>query len=135
LGLGAAEILDNFDSPASETADPVGGLSTFIEPDGAGVFASCAAEDAADAGPRDRAQAHRAGFGACNQFADRVVCAEIVGTDGLLGQGNGDHLGVSDRAVRRHHDGDARRDKPPAVCIEDRCAKRSACLPFDILLG
>ena len=88
---------------------------------------------ARDPRPQDGAQAHQAGLGAGHQFAAGLRrCAQVVGFQLLLGEGDGHDLGVGRRAVQRLDAVDAGAQQPPRFALEYRGGERPAALVFHV---
>ena len=94
-----------------------------------------AADKAPDAGPGESAEAHGARFRRGDKFTGgQTLGAEIKVCYLLLGQDDGNDLGMDHGAVALLHKVYSRRHKPAAFHIKNRCSEGAATV-FYVLPG
>src|SRR5690606_4607570 len=122
------QILLHGDAPGAQLVRPALRLVPLVEADGLGVLPPGAAQHPAHPGEGDGAEAHGAG-GAAGDQAVVPETGEIVTAEVPLGEEQGEHLGVEDGAVQRHHPVDANGHQAQPV-IHDQGAEGAAAVGY-----
>src|SRR6056297_161209 len=128
--LALQEPGDDLDAAAVQHSDPVVHPFAFVETGDFGIVLGRAAQYALDAGPRNRAEAHRARLARGGQF-QRPVLGQVPGLQFRLGQAQRHDLAVGTAAGVWLYAVDASRDQA-AVLVGDQRAERPAGALLDV---